>query len=268
VASEDTVLAAAREYLKAPKFTPSLVAGMLAPLIRCQHLSTFWLSACVCAKEEGLSALFSRFQQPLKTLLMMRLADKDRVPTQEELQEEFEGAPSSWLLGQRAFKNVDSVQLVWPLRVAELRSAAQRSCTAKELVRVECPAAGVSAPLGGMTWSMVLEAEWDADQQATELWLFCIPRNAPHNSWYTFKGRFDVEGAPELSQSIDCLRAIPGPEGFGLVDVFVGSMSGGWDEAAWAAAGLPAEGELRVTLTVTAFNNVGDTEGDSDAGSG
>jgi hypothetical protein len=265
VASEDTVLAAAREYLDAYKGNASLVAGVLAPLIRCQHLSTFWLSACALQLDEGLSTLFSRFQQPLKPLLMMRLADKDRVPTQEELQGEFEGAPSSWLLGQRASKTVDSVQLVWPLHVAELRSAAQRSCIEKELVRVECP--GVSAPLGGMTWTMLVEAEWGADQQATRLGLFCIPGNAPMNSWCRFKARFEVQGVPELSYSISCSHAVSGPAGFGWHDYFVGYVSGGWDEAAWAAAGLPAEGELRVTLTVTAFNDTCSTGDDSDAGS-
>lgn len=264
VASEDTVLAAAREYLKAQKFkfTPSLVAGMLAPLIRCQHLSTFWLSACVCAKDEGLSALFSRYQQPLKPLLMMRLADGDCVLTQEELQDQFEGAPPSWLLGQRALKNVDSVQLVWPLRVAELRSAAQRSAAEQDLVRLECPL--TSAPLGGMTWSLLAEADWDADRQAVQLGLFCIPLNAPLNSWYTFRAQLDVEGAPELSHKVSCLRSVSAPTGLG--SDLVGSMSGGWDEAAWAATGLPAEGELRVTLTVTAFNNTGGTGDDSDAG--
>jgi hypothetical protein len=53
-----------------------------------------------------------------------------------------------------------------------------------------------------------------------------------------------------------------------VTDFFgVGWMPGGWDEEAWVAAGLPAEGELRVTLTVTAVNFVGFNADDSDSGS-
>jgi hypothetical protein len=63
---------------------------------------------------------------------------------------------------------------------------------------------------------------------------------------------------------VSFLRSVSAPTGLG--SKFGGSMSGGWDEAAWAATGLPAEGELRVTLTVTAFNNTGGTGDDSDAG--
>lgn len=203
-------------------------------------------------------ALFRPFKKQLKTLLMMRLADEDFVPTQEELQEHLEGAPASWLLGRRAFRGVDSVQLTWPLRISELRSTAQRASDNKGVVSLECPC--VSAPLGGMSWSMRVQARWVAEQQATRLGLYCIPGNAPSDVWYRFGAEFDVDGAPQLSRIFTRSRVLAkkaGRGGFGVPNFFAAGMSGGWDEAAWVAAGLPAAGELRVTLTVLATNNAG-----------
>jgi hypothetical protein len=268
VASEDTVLAAVRAYVNADKSTSTAVNLILAPHVRCQHLSMFWLSACVHSKDKALSAVFSPFKKQLKKLLMMRLADNDFV-TQDELQLHLTTAPPSWRLGMRDVRDVHSVQLVWPLRISTLRSAAQRASSRQDLVEVKY--AGVSAPMGGMTWSMLVQAVWDSDRQATRLGLFCIPRNAPRNCWYRFRGWVDVAGAPELSFIVDCSCLLTGSkggrqEGWGQDDFFdVGWMSGGWDEAVWVAGGLPAAGELRVTLTVTGANSAGNMEEDSDA---
>ena len=77
VASEDTVLAAAREYAGVLRQNQAAVYQALGPHIRCQHLSMFWLSACVHAKDDGLSALLGPFNKQLKTLLMMRHADSE-----------------------------------------------------------------------------------------------------------------------------------------------------------------------------------------------
>jgi hypothetical protein len=256
VASEDTILAAVREYVKAN--SPRTAAGNLAlgPLIRCQHLSMYWLSACALWGDEGLSALFSPFKKPLKKLLMMRLADSNYVPAVDQLQQRLDGAPASWGLRKRTFRSVHDVKLVWPLPIAELRSAVQRSCDEQHVVEVKCPL--VSAPLGGLTWSMWVEADWDADRKGTQIKLFCIPRNAPRDVYYRYMFRIDVEGAPQLSQSVSCSRVLQANEGAGARNVFgAGPMSKGWDAEAWAAAGLPAQGELRVTLTVTAVNNAG-----------
>jgi hypothetical protein len=239
VASEDTVLPAAREYAGVLRQNQAAVYQALGPHIRCQHLSMFWLSACVHAKHDGLSALLGPFNKQLQTLLMMRHADSECVPTEDELQEDIEGAPTSWILDKRAFREVHSVQVVWPLSIDVLRRTAHRSSFCKELAELKCP--GVSAPLGGLTWSMLLQADWDPVRQATQLGLFCTPRNAPHNCWYRFRGRVDVEGDLGLSQSISCSRLTAGSEGRGWVDFFgVGWMSGGWDEEAWVARGLPA----------------------------
>jgi hypothetical protein len=160
----------------------------------------------VLSDEKRLSALFSTFKKQLKKLLMIRLADNDYVPTDDELQQHLEGAPRSWTLGRRATREVDSVQLVWPIPISELRSAAQRCCTERRLVKVEC--SGMSAPLGGMTWSMVVQATWDAERQATQLGLYCKPRNAPHKVWYRYMCQFDVEGAPELARNLYCPRVM------------------------------------------------------------
>ena len=252
--------------MKTHKPGASLVAEALAPVIRCQHLSLYWLSACVLSKDEEMSGLLRPFKKQVQQLLLMRLADNHYVPTQDELQQHLEGAPVAWLLGRRASKGVGYLELVWPLRIDKLRRAAQQSAAEKDLVELECPL--VSAPLGGMTWSMVVQANWDADKKATLVGLYCVPRNAPNNLFYRCLFNIDVEGAPELSGSIDCSRILPGRQGCGRPDMFeLGHMSGGWDDAAWAATGLPAEGELLLSLTVTALNYTGYVTDDTSSGS-
>jgi hypothetical protein len=227
----------------------------------------FWLSACVQSKEERLSTLFSPFKKQLKTLQMMRHADNEYGPTEDELREDIEGAPASWTLDKRVFsKEVQSVQVVWPLSIDALRSATKRSYVVTRQVQVKCP--GVSAPLGGLTWSMVLQANWEDERRATQLGLYCVPQNVPDSCWYMFRGRIDVEGDLGLSQDISCSRLTAGSEGRGCDDFFnVGWMSRGWDEKAWVTRGLPAAGELRVTLTITAANYAGNMEDGSDADS-
>jgi len=43
---------------------------------------------------------------------------------------------------------------------------------------------------------------------------------------------------------------------WGSRDVFsLGPLSSGWDEAAWASKGLPATGQLDLTLTVTSVGH-------------
>jgi hypothetical protein len=254
VASKDTVLTAAREYLIAHKSSAAAVAGMLAPLIRCQHLSMYWLTACALRADEGLSALFSPLKKQLKRLMLMRLADSSFVPSEKELQQHFEGAPDSWLKGRRTVREVASVQLVWPLPIADLRSLVQRSTDEKRAGQLKCPL--VSAPLGGMTWSLLLEAVWDAEDEVSYLNMFCIPKNGLHNFWYRYRWQIDVAGAPVLTRSMLCSHLIPGLVAEGSGDVFDAGYMVGWDEEAWAATGLPTEGELLVTLTVTASSRV------------
>jgi hypothetical protein len=261
VASEDTVLAAVRSYIRAcPKSSKTAANEELAPLIRCQHLSVYWLSTCVLAKDEGqLSLLFAPFRKQLKTLLMMRLADQEYMPTQEQLQEHFQGAPASWGLGRRAFRGVHSVQLTWVLPVSELRSKVQRASELKGNVSWECPS--VSAPLGGMTWSMLVQAHWDAEKQAARLGLYCVPANAPREVWYRYRVKLHMDAGVRPGPffiTSQVLTQKTGRGAMGFNNFFgTGYMSGGWDEAAWVAAGLPTEGEVRVTLTVMATNNAG-----------
>lgn len=148
------------------------------------------------------------------------------------------------------------VQVVWPLSISELRRAAQRSVEQRRVVSLRCPS--TSAPFGGMTWALELHADGKEGQGAT-IGLFCVPQNAPRDVWYRFAAKFEVDGAPQLSGTMSCARALGRRVGRGYQDMFeVGCMAGGWDEEAWAATGLPSEGELRLTLTVLATNCAGD----------
>lgn len=76
VASEDTVLYTAQRYVDAVKDRQHWEAAkqQLATLIRCTHLSWFWLSA-VALSVDAPTLLLSQQQAQLRQLLMLQLAD-------------------------------------------------------------------------------------------------------------------------------------------------------------------------------------------------
>lgn len=259
MASEDTVLAATRSYVGSlhsgycenPRYQAKT---KLAPLIRCQHLSFNWLSACVLSEDGHLAFLFGSYNEQLKQLLLLRLAGSDPQPTQEEIDENMEGAPPSWLLGQRARKEVSSVQLVWPVDVSAVRKVVNGCAEAKDYETLRCP--DISAPLGGIAWSLELQAEWLPHDQAVTLYLFCVPQNAAEGAWCRFKAQFEVQGYPHFTHTTCCNRAVREDQGHGVQNFFqTGNMVKGWDEDAWQDADLPTSGELRVVLTVMATSS-------------
>lgn len=147
VASEDTVLCAVRWCVDkaSPRKQPA-VKTALVPLIRCQHLSMYWLSSCVLSYDCN---LFDSVSRQVKSLLMARQTDEHFKPLQPDLAdgELMAEAPVSWLLGPRACSPVSSVKLVWAVSVSQLRELVQKSVRCQADMELNC--SSCSAPLGG-----------------------------------------------------------------------------------------------------------------------
>jgi hypothetical protein len=247
VASEDTVLYTARQYisnLDGEQYDQA--QQQLARVTRCPHLSRFWLSGSVNSAEAD-DMLLADLQTQLRQLLLLRDAQEKYHVQAADLQEGgwLIGAPPSWTLGCRVIKPVSSVQLVWHLNVSELRDAARRSAAKQCFVRLVSPE--VSPPLGGIDFGMPCFCVFG--DEGVKLGLHYGPTNLPKEM--TCMGTFtsDVEGYGT------CTYALPKPmrgKLTGWPDHFdLGPMAGGWDEVAWAGKGLPASGPLSIKLTVS-----------------
>jgi hypothetical protein len=122
VASEDTVLFTTQAYVDALAGSVRRRAAkkQLAPLIRCPHLSGFWLSALALSDDARL--LLIEQQEKVGKLLMMLHAHPSFKLTAAELDELLPGPPSSWVLPARVDRPVSSMQLTWRVDVDTLRA--------------------------------------------------------------------------------------------------------------------------------------------------
>jgi hypothetical protein len=136
----------------------------------------------------------------------------------------------------------------------EQLKAACRECSEKRKT-LDLYSADTTAPMAGMAWRVFAKCKWVSVSSGVEVGLFAQPTGYPSSDddvWYIQKLTLTCQGICITGESspID-LRS-----GWGDVDFFgIGVMSGGgavggWDEAAWAAKGLPTEGELEVQLTM------------------
>jgi hypothetical protein len=87
--------------------------------------------------------------------------------------------------------------------------------------------------------------------------LFVIPVTIPCDAWCSFA--YTLKAPPACSYG-DTTSLQLGKKNYFGTDLFeVGPMPGGWDEAAWAAKGLPASGTLPVKLTVSKVGHMVNT---------
>jgi hypothetical protein len=106
--------------------TKQRIQERLGPLIRCPHLSHYWLLLSTSSEGAGTMPL-AQLRPQLQQLLLLRSA-KARI-TAAVLKEELPDAPPSWRLGKRIITRVKEVHLTWELAVGELRDAARRAAT-------------------------------------------------------------------------------------------------------------------------------------------
>jgi hypothetical protein len=282
VASEDTVLYTAQAYVdgqsKAAKAifgaTPTPTSGAqqappgqlavdkLAPLVRCPHLSQFWLSASVLS-DGYVNPLLDELQSQLRQLIMVK-AGCSRGLSADDIKKagdsvNFIGAkpwPASWLLPVRDIQPVSSMKLDWKLDVAAIRQAAQDSARQKKDIRyggvhLRSP---TSCLLGGLMWDMSLSCIWDSSIQGSRVGLAACTKKIPYGTLCRCTYSLECVGVDAVG-SITETRMFTTldwkVEKWAVRDFFkIGSMHGGFDAASWAAKGLPASGNITLRLTV------------------
>lgn len=210
----------------------------LAPLVRCHHLSQYWLavSAMTAAAPELLLADLQPQLQQLLVLQAVRPGSvQERVCAHAKLQKLVPGAPSSWSGGPRALRPVDSVELHWAVDVSAIREATQH-CSAQQ-DRVELFSPGVTPLMGPMAFQLALNVRWFHRSGRYMVGIQASPCGVPSHAQVAFTGRILAGGVtfPFRLQVPICAE-----EGWGKLDFFgLGAFAQGWDEVAWAAQGLP-----------------------------
>uniref|UniRef100_A0A383W9A1 BACK domain-containing protein n=1 Tax=Tetradesmus obliquus TaxID=3088 RepID=A0A383W9A1_TETOB len=244
VPSEDTVLYTAKRYVKAQKTAAKRAAAKagLAPLVRAPQLSLFALSCAALPADSEQQLLGSGYAQQLRLLLPLR-----RIASAEELASEmleFEGAPDSWRLGPRQVSPLgDGVRLEWRLPVQQLRQACRDSFEQQQVIYVESP--GSSPPLGGVGWRLVVDCVQQEGGTVVGLYAGPVLAEVPNGVYFRFRATASWSGV-QINWRSNCLNyEVYGDKNYFQLQPMAG---GGWDEAAWAAAGLPTAGEMCLEL--------------------
>ena len=269
VASEDTVMYTAQTYVgNRAKFSTigsrQQAVDRLAPLVRCPRLSQFWLSASVLSDDAD-KLLLRGLQPQLKRLMLLQaggstagasveqgvvpgvpaswLEDIPGVPA--SWLEDIPGVPASWRLPVRRIQPVSSTSVQWDLDVADIRQAVQDSISKQQKVNLWSPKGCL---LGGVLLGINLSCKWDASKQGSTINVYTHGKSLPAGSCF------------RCTCSVGCAAVAAGRASTGYLghaqvwgwrDYFrLGPMSGGFDEAAWAAKGLPKSGSITLQLTV------------------
>lgn len=248
VASEDTVLYTAQQYInQLAEQQQAHARQRLAPLIRCPHLSRYWLAASVTSAADTM--LLAELRPHLRHLLILGEAKPGYTVDGTDVREGglLAGAPASWAMGRRVSKPVSSVQLLWRLDVSALRNSAHRCAAEQQTISMLCP--DTSPPLGGIGFTMKLYCRFQ--DGGVQIGLYGRAQSLPKDMYYMCSIGI---GLDEFAEPPGCPvpKPIFGSAMRGTRDVFsLEPMAGGWDEAAWAAKGLPTSGQLTIKLIVS-----------------
>lgn len=245
-----------------------LVQQQLAPLIRAKHLSDLWLTAAVNSASAG-DMLTSSLRPNLRLLVMQRSA---RAPGSDvslgslHMAKSSEAERSSWKAPQRPHVPVSSVSGTWQVSIKDLQQKAQQCAADKQ--RVSLKPVGVSAPLGGAAFGLALTFNWEQLSPAGVVikLLPTVGNSLPDDAFLGFTACFKVAGKSHTAVvPVTCLKsyqqkaAVPQGSHVGICDLAPMASGRGWDDVAWAAAGLPANGELAITMTVSKVSNMSPT---------
>jgi hypothetical protein len=259
VDSEATVLYAAQHYINKLKGEPKAAAiQVLGPLIRCQFLSSSWLTSVAEGAVSGTAPgtfVLEKYAQPALQLLKRRLSSAKPslgVISKYLPHMPLTAWPDSWFVGPRQYTAQDSVQLTQQVDVSQLREAAVRCAQGKKKEHLNSRASG---PIQGLTWQLSVSID-GTNSAGTRIGVFAGPAandvgfiTQPAYS-FSYRATADVGDRRVLDKTGSApsllWKLLWGPsDAFGL-----GYMSGGWDEAAWAAAGLPSSGSLSFNLSL------------------
>lgn len=263
VASEDTVLFTAQAFLHKHYKRSKWGAGdgtsaardpyvrQLGRLVRCQHISQFWLTAAILSNDSTKLVLGS-CRSLLKKLLIAHSAEPGRDVT-SIIAKEIKGAPDSWVLPPRVRQPLaEGVQLQWGFSLAAVKDDGLKSMRTQQPVALQSPTC--TPPLGGVTWRLRLQWEWDAEQKGTCVGIYAVPTNLP--AGFACSVAFTLSHDTRTYSTGDSLDWFDGGGAIGWGDFFNLGWMQSWDDAAWAEKGLPVDGELKMKLVVHAVGHV------------
>jgi hypothetical protein len=245
IPSEDTVLYTAKQCVKAQrgKAAKAAAKSALAQLVCAPQLSLFAMR-CAALPADSSQQLLGAWDQQLRDLLPLKI-----IAWQEDLAgavEEMQAIPASWRLGPRQIRPLeDSVRLEWRLPVEQLKQACRDSFTQQKTVDIIGPR---SAPLGGVAWRLKITCKQGEGGTMVGLYAGPMRLDVPASVHFKFKCSVVWQNAKRTLSSA-CLK---GSSGWGYANYFkLQPVAGdGWDEAVWAAAGLPAAGDMLLELCV------------------
>jgi hypothetical protein len=244
VAAEDTVLYTAGAYVAAQQAQDQRDAAKaaLAATVRAPHLSGSCLAAQAFSKVAG--QLMSHYNEQLKLLASHKLATRGGAVPISAL-EHIPDVPAAWMLGTRQIVVSDGVRLVWRAPVELIAKGCRDSFADNKSIFISSPSS--SPPIAGLSWQIVVEcAQQERDGvRGTLVGVKTYAENAPDGMFCVYSCTLASGG---ISRHMSCGGSIheEGFANFFTMDPMVDC--GGWDEAAWAAKGLPTSGELEITL--------------------
>lgn len=106
----------------------------LSVLIRCPHLSWFWLTAAALASDADRSKMLLGDLQPtLKQLMLAQQVAPGSQMSASVIRTEVPGAPESWVLPPRAGKQAGGkVQVQWVVSVSEIKRVMQETSSSSK----------------------------------------------------------------------------------------------------------------------------------------
>lgn len=244
MAGEETVLYTAQAYMDAqPNWQQQQAAQQaLAGLVRCPHLSPCWILAMSRADSE----------QQLLWPLRDKLAE---LSAYTMVQQTFNAKtfvvsgslPDSWLQGPRTLKTVPSSRVTWRLPVSRVKEACIEARAKQKEVIINSHIA--SPPQRGLSFSLILHCAPTENSSGTQVKLGVGSVNCRNIMFYRFQTHIKLAGKAQTFPGIS-RGTLPAKLGFEAF-LGLGPMAGGWDEAAWAKAGLPTTGELEITAILS-----------------
>lgn len=235
VPSEDIVLYTAQRYLETqPHSTADNIKAALAGLVRAPYLSDFALQHAAFSNAQSSRVQLSAPQDQLRKLMSLKRIE--RGPLESALMD-FKEAPESWKKGRRQSVLEQPAILVWELPVRQLAAACKKAAEQRSTEWMHGPE---SPPFAGVSWKMHIKCK--GEEEVTTVGLFTGPCNTAPGLYVKFQFSISCNDRPARASTSDCIDST---RYWGWADFFeVGSMSGGWDAAAWAGKGLPTRGNV------------------------
>lgn len=252
VYSEDTVLYTACKFTASQAVSQRAAAiNSLSVLIRVGQLSDFQLMLQSTPRDDFPQAgdVLRSHDNSIQRLVSLTRLGVSTAEVLAEVQRLLPTAPSSWSSGPRQIVVSKEIKLAWHLLVADLKAAVSR-CHETKMAQVIFSMA--SSPLAGLEWKIAIMCRYIGTRHCVQINLL-MPASSPSGIKGVFH-KFDYAIQVPCKESLG-VAGSAGPltinEGWSLPNFFRLTMSGGWDEAAWAAKGLPTFGSFTIILSVS-----------------